>query len=118
MSDPSASSAPEIVVTIKSKKKPAKPLNAVINLVNAVIGAGVLGLPFAFAKAGLVPAILIFLMMLVFSYLSLRFLIYVSDATLVYSYGDVCRLPFFLCSFFFVLICIFSWLLPSLALLE
>lgn len=78
----------------KSKKKPASPTGAVINMVNSVIGAGVLGLPFAFAKAGLVPAILIFFLMMVFAFISLNHLIYIADATLVYSYGDVCNFIF------------------------
>ena len=58
-------------------------------MVNAVIGAGVLGLPFAFAKAGLLPAIIIFFFMLLISYVSLVYVAYTSDALLVYSYGDV-----------------------------
>ena len=80
-----------------SKRKVATPFHATLNLVNSVIGAGVLGIPFSFAKAGLVPAIIMFLLMTALNYVSLNckcyltILCYISDATLVYSYGDVCQ---------------------------
>ena len=83
--DPSAASP------VFKIKHPAHPVNSVLNMVNAVIGAGVLGLPFAFAKAGILPAILIFAVMVVISYLSLTYVAYTADALLVYSYGDVCH---------------------------
>ena len=68
----------------------ATSLHSVLNLINVSIGAGVLGLPFAFAKAGLIPGLLIFCCVSIICYISLTYLGYVCDAVLVYSYGEVC----------------------------
>ena len=70
-------------------KKAATPFHAVLNLVNSVLGAGVLGIPYAFAKAGIIPSIIIFVFMVILNYASLSIVCYIADATLVYSYGDV-----------------------------
>ena len=67
----------------------ATSFHSILNLVNVSIGAGVLGLPFAFAKAGLIPSLSIFCCVSVICYISLTYLSYVCDAILVYSYGEV-----------------------------
>lgn len=74
---------------VKIQQKSATVFSGIINLMNTIIGAGVLGLPYAFARAGVVPAILIFILMILYTFCSFSHLVYVSDATLVYSYGDV-----------------------------
>ena len=87
---------------IVPRKKPTKPFSAVLNLVNSVLGAGVLGIPYAFAKAGIIPSVIIFVMMIILNYVSLLILCYISDATLVYSYGDVSFFPFFILLLFLI----------------
>ncbi|KAK2947253.1 Transmembrane amino acid transporter [Blattamonas nauphoetae] len=71
------------------KAKPATIVSGTINLVNTVIGAGTLGLPYAFAKAGLLPAILMFIALALLSYLTMYYIAYASDVTLCYSCGDI-----------------------------
>lgn len=71
------------------KVKGATVASGVLNLVNTVIGAGVLGLPYAFYKAGLVPSILMFLLMYLISQVTFSYVVNVCDSTLVYSFGDV-----------------------------
>lgn len=63
---------------------------AVISLVNSTLGAGMLGIPLAYAKAGLVPAIIMHILIGLISWFSFYFLTYSSEATGEYSYGDVC----------------------------
>ena len=75
--------------TYKTKQKGATVLSSILNLVNTVIGAGTLGLPFAFYKAGLVPSLLLFALMLFISILTFNFMINVCDSTLTYSFGEV-----------------------------
>ena len=70
--------------------KPNSFFTALISLINTVIGAGTLGLPYAFARAGVIPALLLYFFMLGVSYLSFHYLIVVSDSVLLYSYGEVC----------------------------
>ncbi|KAH7826138.1 putative AminoAcid/AuxinPermease(AAAP) Family Protein [Monocercomonoides exilis] len=74
---------------VKQEEKYASQFSSIINLVNTVIGAGTLGLPFAIAKAGLLPASLMFLFMIIISFISFFQLIYVADATCLYTYGDL-----------------------------
>ena len=68
----------------------ATQISSLVSLVNTIVGAGTLGLPLAFAKAGLVPSLIIFVIMLSLTLLSLYYVVYSSDATLLYSYGEVC----------------------------
>ena len=67
--------------------------SALISLVNSTLGAGMLGIPLAYAKAGILPALVIHVIMAVMSYYSFHFLIYADDAIQNWSFGDVC-LPF------------------------
>ena len=62
-----------------------------VNLIKTIIGAGILGLPFAFARSGILIFVLVFLMVAFISWLSLMYLIYVADATRIYTLGAVCR---------------------------
>ena len=75
----------------QTKQQPhgAKVLPSILNLVNTVIGAGVLGLPYAFYRAGLVLALLMFFLMVFVSMLTFNFMVDVCDSTLIYSFGDV-----------------------------
>ena len=106
-----ASSQDPVVITSTSQadgeqKEPehASFFTAVISLVNSTLGSGMLGIPLAYSKAGLVPAIILHVLMGVMSWASFYFLTYASEATGVYSYGDVfffSSLTFFLYSPFF-----------------
>eukprot|EP00770_Monocercomonoides_exilis_P000205 MONOS_202.2-p1 / transcript=MONOS_202.2 / gene=MONOS_202 / organism=Monocercomonoides_exilis_PA203 / gene_product=AminoAcid/AuxinPermease(AAAP) Family Protein / transcript_product=AminoAcid/AuxinPermease(AAAP) Family Protein / location=Mono_scaffold00003:244646-247749(+) / protein_length=869 / sequence_SO=supercontig / SO=protein_coding / is_pseudo=false len=89
------------------KKKPASFLSATTNIVNTIVGAGTLGLPFAFAKAGFLPALLIYVFMLAVSYLSLDYLVEVADAIGVYSLGDMAAKLFGIYGILAVAICTF-----------
>ena len=71
-----------------------------ISLINSTLGSGMLGIPLAYAKAGLFPAILIHIVMAVVSFFSYYYLLYASDATQTFSLGEVCLL-FFCCCFTF-----------------
>ncbi|KAK2961174.1 Transmembrane amino acid transporter [Blattamonas nauphoetae] len=89
MTDSSDGVSIDIVSERKSKKKPAGFVGATVNMVNAVIGAGLLGLPFAFAKAGIVPATIMAVFMCFLSMLTGYYLSYASDATNTYVYGEL-----------------------------
>ena len=85
----------------KDEKQPKKPEDkvaslptAIISMVNSTLGAGMLGIPLAYSKAGLVPAIILHVLMGVMSWISFYFLTYTSDATGMYTYGEVCDLRF------------------------
>ena len=79
-----------IAVLPKKTPKGTGPILSVVTLVNTVVGAGTLGLPYAFAKAGLVPSLSIFFTMLSLTILSVYYVVHVSDCTLLFSYGEVC----------------------------
>ncbi|KAK2962004.1 Transmembrane amino acid transporter [Blattamonas nauphoetae] len=78
-----------VVPKTKSRKKESNLVSGSMNLVNMVIGSGTLGLPFAFAKAGLVPAILMFVVFGLLSYLTFYYCMYASDVTMTYTFGDI-----------------------------
>ena len=84
-----SSEAPE-----EKKEEPASFTTAIISLVNSTLGSGMLGIPLAYSKAGLVPAIVLHILMGLMSWASFYFLTYSSEATGVYSYGDVCFIFF------------------------
>lgn len=80
---------------VKDKKKPvsnASFFSAVISLTNSTLGAGMLGIPLAYSKAGLFPAIVMQFSMAIMSYFSFYFMIYSSDVTQLYSLGEVCEI--------------------------
>lgn len=81
--------SPETEKEVKVEK-PSSVTVSLINLVNTVIGAGTLGLPYAFARAGLVPALILYFFMLLVSFMSFYYLIISADSVLLYSYGEVC----------------------------
>ena len=60
-----------------------------ISLINSTLGSGMLGIPLAYAKSGLLIAILIHIIMAIVSYFSYYYLIYASDATQMFSLGEV-----------------------------
>lgn len=62
---------------------------AVISLVNSTLGSGMLGIPLAYAKAGLIPALTLHIIMGVLSWMSFYFITYVTEALGEYSYGGV-----------------------------
>ena len=65
-----------------------------ISLINSTLGSGMLGIPLAYAKAGLLPAIAIHVVMAIVSFFSYYYLLYASDATQTFSLGEV-RIFFF-----------------------
>ena len=79
-----------------------------ISLINSMLGAGMLGIPLAYAKSGLFPAIIVHLLMILVSYLTFYYLFYVSDATQTYSFGNVCI--FFICFLAIFHFSILAWL--------
>ncbi|KAK2962060.1 hypothetical protein BLNAU_3116 [Blattamonas nauphoetae] len=64
------------------RKKESNLVSGSMNLVTMVIGSGSLGLPFAFAKAGLVPAILMFVVFGLPSFLAFNDCMYAADVKL------------------------------------
>ncbi|KAA6323259.1 MAG: hypothetical protein EZS28_054334, partial [Streblomastix strix] len=82
---------------------------AIISLVNSHLGAGMLGIPLAYAKAGLVPAIIMHILMGLISWFSYYFLTYSSEATGQYSYGDLAEKIFGIGGILVVEICNFSY---------
>ncbi|KAA6369592.1 MAG: putative vacuolar amino acid transporter, partial [Streblomastix strix] len=82
---------------------------AIISLVNSHLGAGMLGIPLAYAKAGLVPAIIMHILMGLISWFSFYFLTYSSEATGQYSYGDLAEKIFGIGGTIVVEICNFSY---------
>ena len=77
------------VSTKSNLKTGSTSVSSVINLVNSILGAGTFGLSFAFAKAGFILALIIFLSMLSLAYLSMFYVVHVSDGTQMFSYGEV-----------------------------
>ncbi|KAK2958635.1 Transmembrane amino acid transporter [Blattamonas nauphoetae] len=72
----------------------ASMFSAVISLVNSTLGAGMLGIPLAYAKAGLLPAILMHITMAIMSLISFYFLVYVTDAMEQYTLGEIAETIF------------------------
>ncbi|KAH7826385.1 putative AminoAcid/AuxinPermease(AAAP) Family Protein [Monocercomonoides exilis] len=93
----------------KKEEKPASFGTAVISLVNSTLGAGMLGIPLAYAKAGLVPAIILHLLMGVLSWISFYFLTYAAEATGMYTYGDLAENIFGVWGTIIVEVCNFSY---------
>ncbi|KAK2964626.1 Transmembrane amino acid transporter [Blattamonas nauphoetae] len=104
-----ASSAVEAKIEAPKKEKYAKFPVAVISLVNSTLGAGMLGIPLAYAKAGLVPALLMHVMMGLLSWASFYFLTYSAEATGCYTYGDLAEKIFGVGGTIAVEVCNFSY---------
>ena len=77
-----------------SNKRKSSPISAIFNLVATVCGGGVLTLPIAFSRAGIIPSTIL----MVFSAFITDFAMYIlcscARRTGGKSYGDVARLAF------------------------
>ncbi|KNC55724.1 amino acid transporter [Thecamonas trahens ATCC 50062] len=62
---------------------------ATFNLANCAVGAGVLGLPFAIASAGLALGWILLIFLSLIAWLGLRFIVYAATATRANSYEDL-----------------------------
>ncbi|KAH7816202.1 putative AminoAcid/AuxinPermease(AAAP) Family Protein [Monocercomonoides exilis] len=62
---------------------------AVITLVTSTLGAGLLGVPLAYAKSGIVVALIMNIFVQIISFLSMVMVLYVTDASGVYSLGGL-----------------------------
>ena len=67
---------------------------AVISLVNSTIGTGMLGIQLASAKGGLVPALILHVLMALNAWTTFYFLTYASEATGMYTYGELSMVLF------------------------
>ena len=80
-----------------------------VSLINSTLGSGMLGIPLAYAKAGLFPAILIHVVMAIVSFFSYYYLLYASDATQTFSLGEV-RILFFYYFLIFSFLILLAWI--------
>eukprot|EP01083_Nonionella_stella_P124499 375961_1 len=71
-------SFPPVASWKEGKPRRASIMSSIANLTNSIIGAGILGLPFAMSKAGIVVAFALILFFAGLTYLSLYYLMYCS----------------------------------------
>ena len=92
-----------------SSKRKSSPISAIFNLVATVCGGGVLTLPIAFARAGIIPSTILMIFSAVITDFSMYILCSCARRTGGRSYGDVARLAFGAKAEFFVTVflCIF-----------
>mmetsp|Transcript_3198 Transcript_3198/g.5025 ORF Transcript_3198/g.5025 Transcript_3198/m.5025 type:complete len:436 (-) Transcript_3198:852-2159(-) len=93
--------------TGEDKENTSTIFGASSNLVNAIIGAGIVGIPFAIKEAGLVAGIFLVLLCAILTEKSLRVLIETAKLMKVPSYETVMEVAFGKIGFLFVLINMF-----------
>ncbi|KAK9816581.1 hypothetical protein WJX72_002235 [[Myrmecia] bisecta] len=80
--------------TVAGPRGSATESEAVFNMVNAILGAGLLGFPFVYRSCGLLLATLMVLLCLVASQLSMRLLLLASQLSGLKTYEDMARAAF------------------------
>jgi amino acid permease len=92
-----------------SEKKEASPFSTLMTLSAAILGTGMLGMPYAFDNAGLCFATGLLIAMSVMSYIVMYFISYAADATCLYTYSAVSYLYTFSFVLLFLLFPSFSF---------
>jgi len=77
-----------------SELRKASPMSAIFNLVATVCGGGVLTLPIAFARAGIIPSTILMVISAIITNFSMYILCSCARRTGGKSYGDVTRVAF------------------------
>eukprot|EP00457_Paulinella_chromatophora_P005839 gb/GEZN01005856.1/.p1 GENE.gb/GEZN01005856.1/~~gb/GEZN01005856.1/.p1 ORF type:complete len:429 (+),score=47.30 gb/GEZN01005856.1/:24-1310(+) len=83
----------QVGVELKEADDTSKPdiLSAVWNLANYIVGAGVLAMPFACVKAGLIMALFLIVFVCIGVYLSFQLILWSSEASQRYTYEELAK---------------------------
>eukprot|EP00551_Chaetoceros_affinis_P009150 CAMPEP_0203681346 /NCGR_PEP_ID=MMETSP0090-20130426/42457_1 /ASSEMBLY_ACC=CAM_ASM_001088 /TAXON_ID=426623 /ORGANISM="Chaetoceros affinis, Strain CCMP159" /LENGTH=749 /DNA_ID=CAMNT_0050549797 /DNA_START=8 /DNA_END=2254 /DNA_ORIENTATION=- len=93
-----------------SSTRKSSPISAIFNLVATVCGGGVLTLPIAFSRAGIIPSTVLMIFSAIITDFAMYILCSCARRTGGRSYGDVARLAFGAKAEFFVTVFLFVFL--------
>jgi amino acid permease len=93
-----------------SKTRKSSPLSAIFNLVATVCGGGVLTLPIAFSRAGIIPSTILMIFSAYITDFAMYILCAAARRTGGRSYGDVARLAFGAKAEIFITLLLFTFL--------